>query len=82
MDLVVVVAVAADGLSFGFGIWILFGCFKFQYGFWVLFEFGFDSRRWVFGGDFVVVVVGGVGDCGGCFGCWWWFQFVGMNFLC
>ena len=30
----------------------------------------------------MVVVVGGVGDCGGCFGCWWWFQFVGMDFLC
>ena len=30
----------------------------------------------------MVVVVGGVGDCGGYFGCWWWFQFVGMDFLC
>ena len=30
----------------------------------------------------MVVVVGGVGDCGGCFGCWWWFQFMGMDFLC
>ena len=29
---VVVVAVAAAGLGFGFGIWILFGCFEFQYG--------------------------------------------------
>ena len=44
---VVVVAVVADGLGFGFGIWILFGCFEFWYGFWVLFEFGFDSQRWV-----------------------------------
>ena len=29
----------------------------------------------------MVVVIGGVGDCGGCFGYWWWFQFVGMDFL-
>ena len=26
----------------------------------------------------MVVVVGGVGDCSGC---WWWFQFVGMDFV-
>ena len=29
MDLAVVVAMAADVLGFGFGIWILFGCFEF-----------------------------------------------------
>ena len=29
---VVVVVVAANGFDFGFGIWILFGCFEFQYG--------------------------------------------------
>ena len=40
---VVVVAVAADGLGFGFGLGVL----SFSMGSWVLFEFGFDSRRWV-----------------------------------
>ena len=40
---VVVVAVAADGLGFGFGLGVL----SFSMGSWVLFEFRFDSQRWV-----------------------------------